>query len=151
MQPFGVKRVHPAIVDRWWAGTQPNSPVAHWLFGNLYEEIVGVPGLVAANPPGGVLAQGSPARYFLPVAPLTVSSVVALAATERTRPAVAAAAFTVAGAALTGPLVRTVTLDLLTGRATDPADPARLVRTWHRVHRVRLALVGAAAVALARA
>jgi hypothetical protein len=125
--------------------------VAHWFFGNLYEEVVGVPALVAASPPGGVLAPGSPARYFLPVAPITVASVVALAATERTRPAVAAAAFTVAGAALTGPLVRTVTLDLLTGRTTDPGERDRLVRTWHRVNRVRLALVGAAAVALARA
>jgi hypothetical protein len=125
--------------------------VAHWFFGNLYEEVVGVPALVAASPPGGVLAHGSPARYFLPAAPVTVASVVALAATERTRQSVAAALFTVAGAALTAPLVRTVTLDLLTGRTTDPAERDRLVRTWHRVNRVRLALVGAAAVALAGA
>ena len=124
--------------------------VAHWFFGNLYEEVVGVPALVAASPPGGVLAQGSPARYFLPAAPVTVGSVVALAATERTRPTVAAAVLAVAGAVITGPLVRTVTLDLLTGRTTDPVERAAQIRTWHRVNRVRLALVGAAAVALAR-
>lgn len=124
--------------------------VAHWFFGNLYEEVVGVPALVAASPPGGVLAPGSPARYFLPVAPVTIGSVVALAATERTRPTVAAAVFATAGAALTGPLVRWVALDLLTGRTTDPVEQARQVKTWHRVNRVRLALVGAAAVALAR-
>jgi hypothetical protein len=123
--------------------------VAHWFFGNLYEEVVGVPALVAATPPGGVLAWGSPARYYLPVAPVTVGSVVALAATERTLEATVAAACTVAGAALTGPLVRGVVLDLLHGRAeSDERD--RLVMTWHRVNRVRLTLVGAAAVALAR-
>ena len=124
--------------------------MAYWFFGNLYEEVVDVPALVAASPPGRVLAKGSPARYHLPVAPVTVGSVMALAATERTRSTVAAAVFATAGAALTGPLVRTVTLDLLTGRTTDPVERARMVRTWHRVNQVRLALVGAAAVALAR-
>ncbi|MGI5126466.1 DUF1772 domain-containing protein [Pseudonocardia sp. CA-107938] len=130
--------------------TVARAAVAHWFFGNLYEEVVGVPGLVAAAPPGRVLAAGSPARYFLPAAPVTVGSVIALAATERTRPAVTAAVLASAGAALTAPLVRTVALDLITGRTTDPVEQARLVRTWHRVNRVRLALVAGAAVALAR-
>ena len=121
--------------------------VAHWFFGNLYEEVVGVPELVAATPPGGVLAWGSPARYYLLVAPVTVGSVVALAAPERTPRATFAAACTIAGAALTGPLVRGVVLDLLHGRV-EPDEQDRLVRTWHRVNRVRLTLVGAAAVAL---
>ena len=128
--------------------TVARTTLAHWFFGNLYEEVVGVPAKVAADPPGGVLAPGSPARYFLPLAPLTVGSVVALAATERSRPALVAAACTVAGAALTGRLVTTVTIDLVEGTVTDPAERARLVATWHRGNRIRLALVGAAAIAL---
>lgn len=123
---------------------------AHWFFGNLYEELVGVPRLVAASPPGGVLAAGSPARYFLPVAPAAVGSTVALAITEPNRATVTAAACTVAGAALTGWLVRTVTVDLLAGRVPD-AERDRVLGVWNRANRVRIVLVGAAAVALAGA
>jgi hypothetical protein len=102
-----------------------------------------------AAPPGGVFAWGSPARYYLPVAPVIVGSVIALAGTERTPEAAVAATCAVAGAALTGPLVRGVVLDLLHGRG-GPDDRDGMVKTWHRVNRVRLALVGAAAAALAK-
>jgi hypothetical protein len=51
---------------------------------------------------------------------------------------------------LTAHLVRAVNLRLLdgTGPPADPAERERLVAHWHRVNRVRLAVVAAAAVAL---
>ncbi|MCX2947319.1 hypothetical protein [Lentzea sp. NEAU-D7] len=46
-----------------------------WLFGNLYEQVVWNPQLLADPRPGslvGVFAAGSPIYYYLPWAPLAV-------------------------------------------------------------------------------
>ena len=112
--------------------------LAHWFFGNLYEEVIGMPARIAEHPPpDGPFAPGSPVRYYLPAAPLTLAATFACVATgwgrRRDRPALAAA----------GLLLR-----LLDGVETDPAERQRLVRHWHAVNRVRLPVVAAAAVAL---
>jgi Domain of unknown function (DUF1772) len=134
-------------------GTAAQLGLAHWFFGNLYEEVVGMPARMAEHPPvGGPVAAGSPVRYYLPAAPLTLAAtfacVVAGWGRRPARPALAAAGLlTATGAVMTGHLVRAVNLRLLDGAEPDRAQ--RLVRHWHRVNRVRLPVVAAAAVALA--
>lgn len=52
-----------------------------WLFGNLYEEVVWIPQLIADPRPGtlvGALAVGSPVFYYLPWVPLSVVLAVVL-------------------------------------------------------------------------
>lgn len=52
-----------------------------WLFGNLYEQLVWSPRLLADPRPGtlvGTFAAGSPVYYYLPWAPLTVVLAVVL-------------------------------------------------------------------------
>jgi Domain of unknown function (DUF1772) len=127
--------------------------LAHWFFGNLYEEVVRMPARLAEVPIGSTLAPGSPVRYHLPAAPVTLAAtlgcVVAGWDRRADRPALAAAGLlTVTGAALTGHLVRSVNLRLLGGTPPDPLERQRLVERWHRVNRVRLVVVAAAAVAL---
>jgi hypothetical protein len=128
--------------------------LAHWFFGNLYEEVTGMPARIAEHPPaGGPFAPGSPVRYYLPAAPLTLAATFACVATgwgrRRDRPALAAAGLlATAGAAMTGHLVRAVNLPLLDGGEEDRAERQRLVRHWHAVNRVRLLVVAGAAVAL---
>jgi acyl-coenzyme A synthetase/AMP-(fatty) acid ligase len=130
--------------------------LAHWFFGNLYEEVVRMPARVAEQPTtGGPFAPGSPVRYYVPAAPVTLATTFACIAAgwrRRTaRPALGAAALlTATGAALTGHLVTAVNLRLLDDakRPADPDERQRLVRHWHRVNRVRLVAVAAAAVAL---
>jgi Domain of unknown function (DUF1772) len=128
--------------------------LAHWFFGNLYEEVVGMPARIAEHPPpGGPFAPGSPVRYYLPAAPLTMAATFGTIAAgwhrPRDRPALAAAGvLTATGAVITGHLVRSVNVRLLDGGEPDPVERQRLVRHWHAVNRVRLAVVAAAAVAL---
>jgi Domain of unknown function (DUF1772) len=130
--------------------------LAHWFFGNLYEDVVRMPARIAEHPPaGGPFAAGSPVRYYLPAAPVTLATTLACVAAgwrrRACRPALAAAGLlTATGAALTGHLVRAVNLRLLDddGRPADPAERQRLVAHWHRVNRVRLVVVAAAAIAL---
>jgi hypothetical protein len=131
--------------------------LAHWFFGNLYEEVVRMPARIAEHPPaGGPFAPGSPVRYYLPAAPVTLATTLACVAAgwhrRADRPALAAAGLlTATGAALTGHLVRAVNLRLLDGgRPADRAERQRLVAHWHRVNRVRLVVVAAAAIALRR-
>jgi Domain of unknown function (DUF1772) len=146
MQPRHRSRLQAAA----WLG------LAHWFFGNLYEEVVRMPARIAEHPPaGGPFASGSPVRYYLPAAPVTLATTLACVAAgwhrRADRPALAAAGLlTATGAALTGHLVRAVNLGLLDGprRPSNPAERQRLVEHWHRVHRVRLVVVAAAAVAL---
>ena len=126
---------------------------AHWLFGNLYEEVVDVPSRIADGPRDGkLLGRGSPVRYYVPAAPLmfaaTVASVVRGWDRREDRPAlVAAAALTAVGAAITGHLVRTVVVRLFDDRLTS-AERDRLVAHWHRANRVRLLAATGAGLAL---
>lgn len=132
---------------------------AHWFFGNLYEAVVDVPGLLADSPehgPKGPLDARSPLRYYAPVAPVT------LAATAVTvvrgwragnRPAaVTAAASTAAAMGLTGFMVRTVILPMFRGDLpADDAERRARIRIWHRANVARMAAVAVATVAVRRA
>ena len=130
--------------------------LAHWFFGNLYEEIVRMPQRVADAPgAGGPLGPGSPVRYYLPAAPLTLAATFAAIASgwgdREDRPRlVAAGLLTTAGAAMTAHLVRAVNLRLLGDAVPDNGERRRLVAHWHRVNRVRLVMVAGAALALGR-
>ena len=102
-----------------------------------------------------MFGSGSPVRYWLPAAPITVAATLASVVRgwrrEADRPALAVAgACTVAGAALTGHLVRSVNRRLLGPDPMDPAERRRLIRHWHRVNGVRLVLAGSALAALER-
>lgn len=125
--------------------------IAHWAFGNLYEEVVRMPERVAERPgPGGgsPLGPGEPARYYLPAGPLTVlAAVVDAGRTRQAAPAVTAGAL-VAAAGIGGYLIRTVNVPLVSGTAA-PDDRAAMVRSWHRWNRVRLGLLGVAALSSA--
>ncbi|MDM4761979.1 DUF1772 domain-containing protein [Galbitalea sp. SE-J8] len=125
--------------------------IAHWLFGNLYEEVVKMPERLGADEP--LLGPGSPVRYYLPVAPLTVGAAVVAARRaprggSRAR-LTAAAACTIAGAMLTGHLVRAVIVPLTSGRVSEPHERARLAAHWHRANRLRIVLAATALVASA--
>src|SRR6266699_2685096 len=94
-----------------------------WFFGNVYEAVVDMPQLLLdaqQRRRPGLLSPGSPLRYYAPVAPLTVvATTAALIDSWRSggdkRMIVAAAANTAAAVALTGYLVRTVNVRLLSG------------------------------------
>jgi hypothetical protein len=132
---------------------------AHWFFGNLYEAAVDMPRLLADARPDrapGLLAPGSPLRYYLPAAPLTLAATAATLADgwrrggDR-RPIVVAAAGTASATALTAYLVRAVNLRLLRdGPPLDEAERRALGRTWHRGNLVRLAALLVARGALRR-
>lgn len=126
---------------------------AYWFFGNLYEAVVDVPQLLAdahGQRPPRLLGPGSPVRYYAPVAPLTLAATAATLI-DRWRGGgsksmiAAAAVATVSAVAMTGYLVRTVSLPLLRGNTPMSAtERRRLIRTWHRTNAVRMvALVGA--------
>lgn len=143
--------------SRWAAAARFGQ--AHWLFGNLYEAVVDIPGLLADAPehgPKGPLDARSPLRYYAPVAP------VALAATAVTvvrgwragsRPAaVTAAAGTAAAVGLTVHMVRSFALPLFRGALPADTDERRaLTRNWHRANVARMAAVAVATAALRRA
>lgn len=132
---------------------------AHWFFGNLYESVVGVPQLLIDAQPRrtpGLLGSGSPVRYFVPVAPLTLGATAAsLVRSWRAGgdrwPIVTATASTMSAVGLTAYLVRTVNLRLLRGEPLSESDRGRLLRTFHRANAVRLVAVAVAAFALRRA
>ncbi|MBB5855404.1 anthrone oxygenase family protein [Amycolatopsis umgeniensis] len=117
---------------------------AHWFFGNLYEAVVDVPRLVGERSPG-LLERGSPARYFIPAAPVTIASTaVALASGWRDggdrRAIVTAAAGTAAATGITVHLVRSVNLTLLKEQP-DRIRREELAKKWHRANLARLALL----------
>lgn len=127
--------------------------LAHWFFGNLYEAIVHVPERL--TPDDALFTAGSPVRYYLPVAPVTLGATLTTVVSGwrrgPDRPALAVAgACAVAGAALTGNVVVSVNRRLLGGEPLEPAERQRLIRRWHRVNRARLLLTGSALVALER-
>ena len=136
-----------------WISSVARAGLAHWFFGNLHEAVVRMPDRL--TPGEEMFGAGSPVRYWLPAAPITVAATLASVVRgwrrDADRPALAVAGVcTVAGAALTGHLVRTVNQRLLGPDPIDPAERKRLIRHWHRVNRIRLVLAGSALVALER-
>jgi len=131
-----------------------------WFFGNLYEAAVDVPRLLLdaqQQRRPGVLTPGSPLRYYAPIAPLTITATTAAligiwrAGGDR-RMVVAATVNTAVAVALTGYLVRTVNIRLLSSATPpDSSERERMVRTWHRANNVRLTAVAGAMVTLRRA
>ncbi|MGS2646796.1 hypothetical protein [Streptosporangium sp. G12] len=119
----------------------------HWFFGNVYEAMVDMPQLLAdarSHRVPKLLGAGSPLRYYLPVAPLTLAGTAAsLIDSWRSggdRRVIIAAAVSMASAtALTAYLVRTVNLRLL--RSSEPLSVTEvrgLVQIWHRGNLARL-------------
>lgn len=129
---------------------------AAWFFGNAYEATVGVPQLIAtANRQAGVLAAGSPVRYFAPVAPAaiggTAAVLVRLWQTGADRRAVVAATTTFGTAlGLSAYLIRSINVPLLKGEVEGEARP-RLISRWHRGNAVRLVLLAATEILVRRA
>jgi hypothetical protein len=129
----------------------------HWFFGNVYEAVVDMPQLLVdaqSNRAPGLLGAGSPLRYYLPAAPVTlVATAAALIDSWRSggdrRVIATAAASTVCAGALTGYLVKSVNLPLLhSGKPLSATEGRSLVRTWQRGNLVRLLLLGVAGWAL---
>lgn len=130
---------------------------AHWFFGNVYEAMVDMPRLLAdarSSRAPKLLGAGSPLRYYLPAAPVTLAATAATlaggwrAGADR-RVVGTAAVSTLVAAALTAYLVRAVNLRLL--RDDEPlsaAEARRLVRTWHRGNLLRLLALAVAMRAL---
>jgi hypothetical protein len=132
----------------------------HWFFGNVYEAVVDMPQLLADAQPNRepqLLGAGSPLRYYLPAAPVTlVATAAALTDSWRSggdkRVITTAAASTASAAALTAYLVRTVNLRLLHSKSPlSAAECRKLVRTWHRGNLARLLVLAVAAWALRQA
>jgi hypothetical protein len=123
-----------------------------WLCGNVYEAAVDMPELLSLARPKrrpGLLGVGSPVRYFAPIAPAAIgASTVDLVAAWRSRRqrhlVVAAVAGLVSAVGLSGYLIRTVNVPLLTGGQLEPAEQERLVARWHRVNAVRVAALAVA-------
>ena len=137
--------------QRSWLVAAADLGQSAWLFGNLYEGVVGVPQLLADARPAraaGLLSPGSPVRYFAPAAPLAVGATAATLLrswrTDVDRPLTVAtsAAFGTA-IALSGFLIWTVNRTLLGDEPLSDARRAELVTRWHRTNIVR---VGALAV-----
>ena len=140
------------MADRqWWVGRVLGvAEFAHaqWFFGNLYEAVVRVPDLLAEQPvTTSPFGHGSPVRYYAAAVPGTFPAVLAAAVGSRRDRAslLAAAACSVAGAGITGYLVRTVNRRLFFGAETlTPEERDDLLRTWYRLNSVRLAAIAAA-------
>jgi hypothetical protein len=143
-----------------WATAAAELGRLQWLGGNLYEAAVNMPRLLVDAQPNrhpGLLAAGSPLRYYLPTAPVVfIASAASLAHDWRAggdRRAVAVAvAGTASSAALTAYLVRDVNLRLLRGSTPLGADETdRLIKTWHRGNLLRMSCLTVAAWASRRA
>jgi hypothetical protein len=149
----------PKRAHQLWAATAKLGQVC-WFFGNFYEAVVDVPRLLSdaqQQRRAGLMSPGSPLRYYAPIAPLTITATAAAlsgiwrAGGDR-RMVVAATVNTAVAVALTGYLVRTVNVRLLSS-ATPPrtSESERMIKTWHRANKVRLAAVAGAFFALRRA
>jgi hypothetical protein len=129
---------------------------AAWFFGNAYEAAVGVPQLIAgADRQAGLVAPGSPVRYFAPVAPAAIGGTVAVlvrswqtVGVDRCTVAAATATF---GAALglSAYLIRSINIPLLKGKVGEEVQP-RLISRWHRGNAVRLCLLASAEILVRR-
>lgn len=141
-----------------WAGVT-RAGLTAWFFGNLYEGLVGVPQLLASarsRPRSGVLAVGSPVRYFAPLAgasfaPTVVCLVLAFRGRANRQLTTVAAGCIASAVGLSVYLIRTVNLPLLTANESlSSLDRDRLVRRWHRVNAVRLVALAGALGSLSR-
>lgn len=129
-----------------------------WLFGNLYEALVGIPQLLVAakDCPSGLLTAGSPVRYYLPFAPpavigTTVTLFTAWRSGSDRRVIAASAASGATALALSGYLIRTVNQPLLSGsRTLTETEQRRLISTWHRFNALRLLALAIARNTLSR-
>lgn len=129
-----------------------------WFFGNLYEAAVGMPQLLADARARrrGLLRTGSPVRYYAPVAPMafgaTAATLVRGWRTGADRRAITATAVSLASAAaLSGYLIRSVNVRLLTSdEPLSDGDRRRLIATWHVVNGVRLGALGIAMASLSQ-
>jgi hypothetical protein len=96
-------------------------------------------------------------RYYAPIAPMTITATTAAlssiwrAGGDR-RAVVAATVSTAVAVAVTGYLVRTVNVRLLSDATpARPSETERMIRNWHRANNVRLVAVAGALFALRRA
>lgn len=135
---------------------------AHWFFGNLYEGLVLAPGWtsVAGGPlevAGGVLAEGSPVRYYIPITPITVLVTAAAALvgwrtrSAARRPLLIGLMLTAVSAAVTAYLISQINLDLFFDATTSRDSRESLADRWTLWNYVRLATVGSALAGLTAA
>jgi hypothetical protein len=128
---------------------------AQAFFGNVYEAVVKVPDVFARNRAlagKSPFRVGSPTLYFVPAGPVTLAaSVGVLVAGEHDRRWLAASTTAFAAASvLTAYVVTRVNKPLLLDDEA-PEHSDELLRRWHRLNAVRMALVGAAWYAAERA
>lgn len=127
---------------------------AQWVAVSLFEDVIDLPGRVARESSGSAFGPGSPARYHVIAGVPTIGSMIIAYATNpdpgRRRPLGLALIGTLAAAGLTGVLVRTVNVPLITG-PSDGESSERLVRRWHGLNKLRLGLLAGVGIALDRA
>jgi hypothetical protein len=122
---------------------------AQAFFGNVYEAVVKVPDTFARDRSlagKSPFRPGSPTLYFVPAGPVTLAASVGALVTGRGgRWLAASTAATAAAGALTAYVVTRVNTPLfLDEEAPPPERRDELLRRWHRLNVVRLALLGAA-------
>ena len=128
---------------------------AAWFFGNTYKAAVGVPQLIAsADRQDGVLAVGSPVRYFAPIGPAAVGGTAAVLAQswraggDRRRIAVASATLSVA-LDVSAYLIASINVPLLRGNVAKE-QRSQLISRWHWGNSVRLGLLAATEILVRR-
>ena len=158
--PHRVNKSYPLVMTEHGAASLPTATVARfaraaWFFGNAYEAVVAVPQLIAsANRQAGILATGSPLRYFAPIAPAALGGTAAvLVQSWRTggdrRAIVASAATLGAAVGLSAYLIASINVPLLRGEIVREAQP-RLISRWHMGNAVRLGLLAVTEILVRR-
>ncbi|HEU5389265.1 MAG TPA: anthrone oxygenase family protein [Streptosporangiaceae bacterium] len=133
---------------------------AQWFFGNLYEAVVRIPERIAAESGSHLRSErpslstlfrpGSPVRYYLPTAPVTLAAAIAAVIAGWDEPQDrkwlgASAASTVSGAMLTAYVVRQINYKLFfAAQPLAAAEQQELLRRWHRLNKLRLTASGVA-------
>jgi hypothetical protein len=133
---------------------------AQWFFGNLYEAVVRIPERIAAESDSDLRSErpslstlfrpGSPVRYFLPAAPVTLAASIAAVIAGWDEPQDrkwlgASAASTVSGAMLTAYVVSQINHKLFfAAQPLEAAEQQELLRRWHRLNKLRLTTSGVA-------
>jgi len=128
---------------------------AGWFFGNAHEAAVGVPQLIAsADRQDGILAVGSPVRYFAPIGPAAVGGTAAVLARSwrngGDRRRIAAASATLSAAlGVSAYLIASINVPLLRGKVAKE-QRSQLISRWHRGNSVRLGLLAASEILVRR-